>query len=88
MLGQSIKALREFRCLKNARFSRIGILERRKESRIQTQLLDLGHLDLVLLDLLIERAARNSQALGRFLNPPALLHQDPFDVSLFQLQKR
>ncbi len=56
-------------------------------SGIQTEILDFGHLDLMLLDLLIKRAAGYAQSLGRLFYPPALLLQHSFYVLFFEVQK-
>lgn len=50
--------------------------------------LDFGHDDLVLLDLLIKRAARDTEALGSFLHAAALLVEDPLDVLFFEFDER
>ena len=53
-------------------------------SKIQTCGLDFGHRDLVLLDLLIKRASRNTETLGGLLNATFLLMQHSLDVLLFE----
>jgi hypothetical protein len=50
--------------------------------------LDFGRRDLVLLNFLIKRTSRDPESLRGFLNPPALLVQDPFDVLLLELDER
>ncbi len=57
------------------------------ESEIWNQRLDFGHDDLMLLDLLIKRAARDAEAFCGLFDAPALLLKHPFDVLLFQFQE-
>ena len=57
-------------------------------SGIQTGILDFGHQDLMLLDLLIERTAGYTQSLGRLFYSPALLLQHSFYVLFFEVQER
>ena len=57
-------------------------------SGIQTEILDFGHLDLMLLDLLIKGAAGYTQSLGRLFYPPVLLLQYSFYVLFFEVQQR
>src|SRR6266850_2631676 len=56
-------------------------------SGIQTGILDFGHLDLMLLDLLIKRTAGYTQSLGRLFYPPALLLQHSLYVLFFEVQE-
>ena len=57
-------------------------------SGIQTEILDFGHLDLMLLDLLIKRTAGYTQSLGRLFYTAALLLQHSFYVLFFEVQER
>src|SRR5688500_3180939 len=49
--------------------------------------LDFGHRDLMLLDLLIKRAARNTESLRGLLNAASLFLKHAFDVLLFELDQ-
>lgn len=45
------------------------------------------HLDLMFLDLLIERTARDTQSFGGILHPAPLFLKHPLNMLLFQLEK-
>ena len=63
------------------------ILRWARLSKIQNPSLDSGHVDLVLLDLLIKRASGDAEALRGSLNASSFLLKDAFDVLLFELEK-
>jgi hypothetical protein len=50
--------------------------------------LDFGHRDLMLLNLLIKRAARDPKTLRGLLNATTLLMKHSLDVLFFEFQKR
>ena len=55
-------------------------------SSTQKQCLDFGHVDLMLFELLVKRAARDAEPLGGLLDAAAFFLKDAFDVLLFELE--
>lgn len=56
-------------------------------SRIQTDVLDFGRLDLVFLNLLIKGTSRDSETLRGFLHSASLFLKHSLDVLFFEFQE-
>ena len=58
------------------------------KSKIQTLLLDLGRLNLVFFDFLIERTSGDAKPFRGLFDAATFLGEDSFDVLFFHFQQR